>query len=350
MSRAFVLFVWFCVVSVFAVADQVTLKNGDHLTGTIAKSDGKTLTLKTDAMGSVDIQFTAIKDFSSEKPLYVQTTSTKQTYNGTVNTTDDSLAVVTSPTQTVTVAKSDMAAIRSPEEQTAYEKAQHPGLLQGWTGGANIGFGLTAGNSETESLALGFSAVRAGLHDKISMYATSVYSRNNAPGATPAVTANTDTGGIRYDHDLNPKIFAFVTADFMADELQDLNLRSVFGGGLGYHLIKRDTTTLDLLAGITYTRENYSTFTRNFPAALAGEELMHKFGKSTVATQKAYFFPDLSDLGEYRTEFDLGTVTKISKWFGWQNTFSDIYVTNPPPLTKRNDIIFATGINVSFTH
>lgn len=34
-------------------ADQVTLKNGDRLTGTVVKSDGKTLVLHTEAAGDV---------------------------------------------------------------------------------------------------------------------------------------------------------------------------------------------------------------------------------------------------------------------------------------------------------
>jgi hypothetical protein len=46
----------------------------------------------------------------------------------------------------------------------------------------------------------------------------------------------------------------------------------------------------------------------------------------------------------------LGSVTKISKWLGWQNQFSDIYVTNPPTGTKNNDVIFTTGLNIAFNH
>jgi hypothetical protein len=77
-----------------------------------------------------------------------------------------------------------------------------------------------------------------------------------------------------------------------------------------------------------------------------------------VVTQKLYFFPDLSsgETGQYRATFNLGTVTKISKWLAWQNAFGDIYVTNPPaqpagtlPL-KTNDIVLTTGLNFSFTH
>jgi Protein of unknown function, DUF481 len=41
-------------------------------------------------------------------------------------------------------------------------------------------------------------------------------------------------------------------------------------------------------------------------------------------------------------------VTKMSKWLGWQNSFTDVYVTNPPPGKKQNDVILTTGLNVSF--
>ena len=35
----------------------------------------------------------------------------------------------------------------------------------------------------------------------------------------------------------------------MSNALQDLDLRGVYGGGLGYHAIKSDKTTLDILGG-----------------------------------------------------------------------------------------------------
>ncbi len=36
-------------------ADQITLRNGDRLSGTVVKSDGKTLVLHTDAAGDITI-------------------------------------------------------------------------------------------------------------------------------------------------------------------------------------------------------------------------------------------------------------------------------------------------------
>jgi len=252
--------------------------------------------------------------------------------------------------------KENVVVIRDDSEQLAYEKAQHPGLLNGWNGGINIGFGFTRGNSAVKNLALAFTSTRKGLHDKLSLFAGSVYATDDVPTASPHVTSNTNQGGARYDRDITPRMFGFVNTDFFTDALQDLNLRSAVGGGLGVHAIKSDNTTLDFLGGANYTRENYTQLAplphliHNFSAAQVGDEFMHKIAKSTVVTQKAYFFPNLSSAGEYRATFDLGTITKINNWMGWQNMFGDVYVTDPPTGKKKNDVIFTTGLNITFAH
>ncbi|MGA8734350.1 MAG: DUF481 domain-containing protein [Terriglobales bacterium] len=337
-------------------ADQVVLKNGDRLTGTITKSDDKTLLIKTEFAGDVTIQWPAIQEVTSTQPLHVALSNGK-TVTGPVTTADGSLAVATPASGTVNVAKADVTALRSDAEQAAYEKSLHPGLTEGWVGAANVGFALTAGNSETKSLAVAFTGDRKTQHDEISLYENTVYATNDAPGATPNTTANSNQGGARYSRNLNPRLFAYVGADFQTNALQDLNLRSILGGGLGFHAINTDRTTLDFLAGPNYTREDYTTITNTFLALTLGEELTQKVGASTVITQKLYFFPDLTNTpGQYHATFNLGTVTKISKWLAWQNAFNDIYVTNPPAqpagtsALKTNDIILTTGLNFSFTH
>jgi len=348
-GRVFPSFFFLIALVIVASADTVTLKNGDRLTGVLVSSDGKELVLKTDYAGEVKIQWPEVQGLSSDKSLYV-VTSDKRTVSGKVVTQDSDLVVNTQKEGAVRLPLASIAAIRSESEQSTYEKSLHPGLLQGWSGGSNVGFALTRGNSRTKNLALAFSAARKGQHDQLSLYTNSVYATNDAPGAVPSTTANAVQGGIRYDHDLTPRVFGFVGADFQTDALQSLNLRSVPGAGLGVHLIKSEATTLHLLAGANYTRESYSSFTRNFAALSLGEELMHKLHESTAITQKLDFYPDLSDSGQYRATFNLGTVTKISKWLGWQNSFGDIYVTNPPTGKKRNDIMLTTGLNVSFSH
>jgi putative salt-induced outer membrane protein len=256
--------------------------------------------------------------------------------------------------------------IRNDAEQAAYDKSLHPGLTHGWNGGANVGFSLARGNSETENLALAFNAVHPTLNDKITLYASSIYTKNDLP-APGSVGANLVTGGLRYDRNVNPRLFAFGAADFMSNALQFLDLRAAYTGGFGFHAIKSDKTTLNILGGLNFTHETYSNgaevlpvttppvfvsygVTHRFAALTLGEELNQKLGKSTVVTQNFYIYPNLQQTGQYRGTFNLGTVTKISKWLGWQNQFGDIYVSNPPSGSKNNDIIFTTGLNFSFAH
>jgi putative salt-induced outer membrane protein YdiY len=344
-------------------ADQVTLKNGDRLTGTVVKSDGKTLVLHTDAAGDVSIKFEDVQEIKSDADLHVSLKDGK-TAVGPVTTTDGKLEIATKSGGTVEAPKEDVTLIRNDAEQQAYDKSLHPGLLHGWNGGANVGFSIARGNSQTENLALALNAIHPTLDDKITIYASSLNTKNDL--ATPSDVASLEQGGLRYDRNLKPRVFAFAGADFMANALQFLDLRAVYTAGFGFHAIQSDATILNFLGGVNYTHETYSNGpvvvgsvppvftsygkTNKFVALTLGEELTHKIGKGSVITQNVYFYPDLQDTSQYRATFNFGTVTKISKWFGWQNQFSDIYVTNPPTSAKKNDLIFSTGLNIAFTH
>lgn len=338
--------------------ETVTLNNGDRITGDIADSDGKALILKTAYAGEVKIQWSAIKDLSgATKPVYV-TTAEKKTISGSLQPNGANLTVHETGGTTVEVPMASVTAIRSDAGQAAYEKSLHPAWDRGWNGSANLGLALARGNSDTTDLNTALNLDRKTPNDEIKAYESSVYATNGLPGG--GVTANAILGGARYDHNITEKLFAFGAGDFTHDELQDLDIREIYTGGLGWHLIDRpNVTTFDVLAGLNYTRESYSgtavragaSTSRNIPGITVGEDFTHKFGAATTLTENAYFYPDLSDLSQYRFSLDASLVTKINKWFGWQASLSDRYVTNPPIIgTKSNDVILSTGLTVTFVH
>ncbi len=370
------------LLAIPALADQVVLKNGDRLTGSIAKSDGKSLVIKTDYAGDVTVKFDAIQSITSASDLNV--TLGGKTVVGPVTTNGDDVVVTTKAAGPVEAPKSSVTMLRSPAEQAAYEKSLHPGFGQGWAGGANLGFALTAGNSETKNLNIGFNAVRTGFHDKLTLYETSIYATTSKLALQPIpsqTTANSNGGGIRYDHDFAPRVFGFGSGDFFNNSLQNLDLRYILGGGIGFHAIKTPNTTLDLLAGMNYTHESFSDLTETNPAPppvtltynhsdssaalTVGDNFSHKLGKNTVFTQTFLLYPSFSqtniafpgapadDVRILRGAFNLGLVTKLHKWLGWQVTLADVFDNHPlasnPPI-ERNDITLATGLNISFTH
>jgi putative salt-induced outer membrane protein YdiY len=338
-------------------AETVTLKNGDRITGDIADSDGKALTLETAYAGDVKIQWSAIKELSPAKPIYV-TTEDKKTISGSIEPNGLNLTVHTTSGTTVEVPMGQITAIRSSAGEEAYQKSLHPAWDQDWKGSANVGLALARGNSDTTNFNTGLTLDRKTPGDETKMYESSVFATSGLPGG--GVTANAILGGARYDHNIAQKLFAFGAADFTHDELQGLNIREIYTGGLGWHVIdKPDVTSFDVLAGINYTHESYSGTTmnpgpsvnRNLPGITIGEDFMHEFGAATALTENAYFYPDLSDLSQYRFSLDASLVTKFSKWLAWQASVSDRYVTNPPIIgTKSNDVILSSGLNISFSH
>jgi len=362
MKSLGLLFCTLVLVAVGASAEQVTLKNGDKITGTVVKSDGKTLVFKTDYAGDVSIKWAAIQDLTSDKKLFVATPD-KKLVSGTVTTQDSDLVVATAQ-GVVHVPKASAGLIRSESEQAAYEASLHPSLTRNWEGGLNLGFALARGNSETKNVNLAFNAIRPTLHDKITLYANSVYSTNDLPGANPRTIANSIVGGLRYDRDIAARLFVYGTGDFQTDDLQHLDLRSIVGGGLGFHAIKNKQTVLDFLGGGDYTRESYVAYilnpnstptfvdakTQSFAGAAIGDDFSHKLGAASLLTQRFTYLPNLNNGGGYRTALDAAFVTKLNTWLGWQLGFSDRYTSNAQPGNKNNDVLFTTGLALTFKH
>jgi len=325
-------------------AEQIFLKNGDRLSGAIVSMDGTKLVLKTTYEGEVSIEWDSVEQFTSDQPLVV-TTIDNRTVTGTVKS-EGTHYVVTTPPGSQTIAKSDIAGMRSLAAQAAYEKTLHPGMLEGWSGGGNFGLALARGNSETTNLALGFDAKRKTEKDAWIVNAASIYSTDAHLNTT---TANSFQGLIRYDRNLAKRVFAYGVFAGGYDELQDLNYRLMPGGGLGFHAIATDKTTLDLLGGLGYTRESYSTgLTRNLVTLTLGDEFSYKLSTRTTIMQNLYYLPSLNDTSNYRITGNFGITTKLNGWMTANLLFNDRYNSQPVLGNNKNDVLFTTGLGFTF--
>ena len=105
--------------------------------------------------GEVTLKFNAIQDIKTEAELHV-TVEGGKTVIGPVTTTDGKVQIATKTCGTVEAPKEEGTLIRNDAEHQAYEKSLHPGLLQGWNGGIDVGFSVARGNRQSENLALAF--------------------------------------------------------------------------------------------------------------------------------------------------------------------------------------------------
>jgi putative salt-induced outer membrane protein YdiY len=342
------------------LADQVTLKNGDRLSGNILKYDGKNLVLKSDLAGEVVIPWENVTGVTSTQPLNV-TLKDGQRVVGTVSTDGARFQIATKETGNVTAARESVQYIRSEPDQKAYdaeiERYRSPRLIDLWAGTFDLGFAQTQGNTDTKTFTLGATAVRATTRDKITVTYTEIYSSSNASG-TNLTTANAKRGGLAYNLNVAPKMFVFGLVSLENDQFQKLDLRFAPAGGVGYHAIKKPNTILDLSVGASMNREFFSPapgspaaaegVSHTYAEILLGEEFTHKFTKTFSMHENLVFLPNVSSTGNYRMNFDISAVASIRKWLSFQLSASDRLLSDPLPGLKKNDILFTTGLRMTF--
>ena len=316
LSRPITGSILFCLfLSSSAFADQVVLKNGDRLTGSIVKKDGDDLVIKSDLFGTVTTKWAQVDSVSGETPVHVVESDGK---------------TIEVPVSNVNTMMADVKAIRNADEQRAFERLENPGLTDLWTGAAQIGW---AGARETRRPSHSRPA-----RDHPKRQDLRVLQQH--PGIftcrwTTSKTAEAIRGGIGYDRNIGGRLFLTTFNDYEYDRFQSLDLRVVAGGGLGFHLLARERTKLDVVAGGAYNRSAFTTFTRKSAEAYYGDDLEHKFGKSTTVYQTARIFHDLTHTGQYRVNFDAGAAVKVASWLTWNLAVSDRYLNTPAPGENR---------------
>ncbi len=369
MRRGFLCLCTLLLGGALAHADQVTLKNGDRLTGTIVTGDGKTLLIKTEFTGDVTVQWDAITDIESQQVLNL-TLKDGTRLSGKITTVDGKFvamapaAAAPAPTSAAPATKDAIVSVKDNAEQQAAdlaaERMAHPKFTYFWSGLFDTGLALTRGNSSTTTFTLATKEVRETPKDKLSVYATYIYGNDDSTPPSRTI-ANALSAGVRGDLNLSPKLFAFAFANYETNALQNLNLRQVYGGGLGYHIIKTANTTFDVFGGFSYDRDAFGAYTlvgpppvfypatnQNSAEVVIGEEFDTKFNKRSALAETFSIYPNLSHTGDYRMQFNSTFSTLLKNWLSWQLTFSDSYISYPPPGLKANDLVLSTGLRVAW--
>src|ERR1700730_18514064 len=112
MRRSFPCVVLLLAAAVAAQADQVSLKNGDRLSGSIVSSDGKTLLIKTEFAGEVSVQWDAITAIESSEKLNLTLKDGKR-LSGNITTKDGKFVVADAPSD---VAPNNIVGVRNDAE------------------------------------------------------------------------------------------------------------------------------------------------------------------------------------------------------------------------------------------
>ena len=195
----------------------------------------------------------------------------------------------------------------------------------------------------------GMNADRVTKNDKTSLY-FSLIKASAKINNEDKNTAEAIRGGISYGHNVSSRFFFSAFNDYEYDRFQNLDLRFVVGGGAGFIAWKTGRSRMDLVAGGDYNRSSFSTpLIRKSGELYWGDEFSLKLRSNSSLTQSYRMFNDMTDMGLYRVNFDIGLSTKILKWLSWSASLSDRYLSNPAPGRKTNDFLYTTGLGITFS-
>ena len=316
------------------------------------KKDAKTLTFESDVFGTVKLPWSKVQGLTTEKPVFVELPD-KQTVMGTLESKGNAVELATS-TDVRETTLSDLVAIRNNEEQEDYERLQDPSWAQLWAGTVSLGWAGARGNAKALTFTGGLNAERVTGADKTTATFKMIRAAAVVDGIS-ATTAQAVRGGWGYNRNIAARFVWNSFNDYEYDRFQNLDLRFVLGGGLGYVAWKHERGRLDLQAGGAYDRESFSAsetqgaFMRDSGETYVGNEFTLKLSAVTSMYQNSRFFSNLTRAGEYRFNGDFGADTKLTRWLTWNISISDRYLSNPVPGRKNHDFLYTTGIGVAFS-
>jgi putative salt-induced outer membrane protein YdiY len=334
-----------------ALADVVTLKNGDRVTGTLVTVKGGNLELKSDILGDLTIPMAKVSSFSVAKPAVV-ISKNKTQVQGQLELDPNGNWQLTTNGKAQTLAASSVELIMPAETYQTLEQTAKP--WQDWKGTASLGYSLERGNQQTNTFATTINAVRERpetpifeRHWRTGFDLTTLLS--HAEQGSSFVTSHTLSTDVRPQYLFTADNFVFGLAQFDHLSTEGLYLRQTYGGGYGRDLIKSSRTTFSLLGGLTFVHEKFFTGANDQSAqALVGEKLGMQLTKRVRLDHDVNFYPNLSDTGQYR--FDTATTlsAKLAGKFSLNSGVIDLYLSNPPAGNKKNDVTFTTGIGYTF--
>ena len=245
MKKALLLIAVTTLLMMSARADQINLKDGSIIKGNVVQIvDGK-LTIKTDALGELKIDFAKIASFTTDEPMIVSTTTSAATLTGKIGAADGQTTV-------------DGKAVNAAEIKNMWRPgAPDPALPvvkpRKWK--YEVAFDITGKTGNTEKTTVGGSAKATleGPDDKLVLSVGGRYAKENGVKNEEEYVAGAD-----YEIRINGTSHtAYARLQAEQDKFDNYKLYTTAAAGYGYYLIDTDDFKVRLRAGLTYIHKSY---------------------------------------------------------------------------------------------
>lgn len=227
-----------------ALADVVTLANGDRLTGEVSRLRGGKLEFVTGYAGTVFIDPKQIASVETERDVTVILKDYTRRIGRLVPAPPGQIAVLQSGDMEPAVIAPGRVSALLPGRVTASD----------WrvTGRLNAGLSDSSGNTEVRRMNLDSELVARKGRDRwfLGLRGSQATDRGNETEANATAT-------LKYDRFLTEHLYGYGGSTLEHDRFKDLRLRATLGGGLGVQILESARTNLALEAGLDRVRTDF---------------------------------------------------------------------------------------------
>lgn len=229
--------------------DQLFLKNGDRLSGTIQGYDNAQVTIST-AFGTLNVSSDKIAGVASPE-ITMADLMNPQSSQAPATPSQAPTTLTPIPAEPQAIAQATPAPVTP--VQPATEPKDEKGLWGAkWSGDVNVGMEFETGNDDSENYSVDTSIKAEWEKHRLSIGAE--YEREKEDDL---LTTDEKTLTTAYDYFFADNWFWQNQLELEQDKVEELELRTQYNSGLGYQFYDTDDTTLEVVLGPGYLDEKY---------------------------------------------------------------------------------------------
>jgi len=326
-----------------ANADELLMKNGDRLQGTVVSMSLGKLVFKTAYAGEITIKWDQVAKLTTEKPLEAYLRN-EETLIGKVVAAEDGTVVFhpADGSPSVPVPLSQVKSMERPTPPAGWE----------FDGDISAGASKETGNTNTEKYSFIGNATISKLPHEVKLYA-----EFHKEFSKDKLSKDNGLGSATYKRFLTHKWFVFGNGTAQMDKFKDLDLQGNVAVGPGYQFWRSRQTNLSAQIGPGYAYEKYTkpmTFLNSdnqrtyFAGYWALDFDMWFFDKFFQVFHHDDFLYDFQDSANWTVRTRTGVrIPMVMKLFA-SFQFKYDYNNQPADGKKKNDQSWVFGLGWAF--
>jgi Protein of unknown function, DUF481 len=324
--------------------DVIVMKNGDRFTCEIKGLSAGVLSVKMSYVdGTVAVQWSQVAHLESNRLFRVQTES-GVVYTGTMSTTGAS----TDPPIRIELAETPREEVEVAQRKIIKLSQTSESFWHRFDGALNTGFLYSKGN---ESAQFNLSSQLAYTRERWSSQVSFNTSFASSNGSNLTTRNQTDLNILRLLRWNN--WFYAGTGSFLQSSVQDIQLQTTLGGGIGRYLKNSNRTSISVMGGLGWQNISYGQNTvdqgpNNTAVGFVSTEIKAFKFKKTNLDVSASLLPAITDAGRVHFNSNAVYYIKLVNDLSWNFSFYGSWDTRPPATLPKSDYGTSSGLSWTF--